>query len=294
MTTPPVTTPPVTIQVGRRRADDATVVLALIATTALGCAGQATATDPVGTTRVPAAVVRGRVVDAESCASTAGCQGIPDLRVAWAAAPDVVHSQPTRADGAFELRTLPRGTAADLVVLPPAAAGSADAGPPSSFAGDYAPTLNPMVVDGSEEEIFGLVVYVLSAREDSLLRAYLSETGMDLVRLGGYVGQVLRRDPTSVQALEGASVTPRPVQGEVRYVNVLPHYVMNEEPFLPSGAAGTGPFGLFVVPALGGAQSAVLFAPEASGVTLDYVVTPLRPGWVAFGLHRGDAAPATP
>lgn len=237
---------------------------------ALALAACAPAGGDGGTTRLPAIEIAGRVVDAETCASVAGCQGVAGVVVAWAGAVDRVRSAPSALDGSFTLDGLPAGVRADLLATPP---------------GGYAPTLNPAAVGLGDDDVDDLELFVLPLDEPSLLSAFRRETGSDLVQAGGYVGQALTAGEGGMAALAGAAVVTTPSQGAVRYVNVLPRYVEGEPALRPLDAGSTGPFGLFVVPARAGAVDAVLFAPTMAEREIGFVVSPLSPGIVAFGLH---------
>jgi len=219
--------------------------------------------------------VRGRVVDAEGCASTTGCRGVEGLVVALASRPDTIRSAPTGVDGTFELADVPAGYRHDLVVT--AGAGLEDA---------FAPTLNPSVLgsDATEDQ-FGLQVYALPRGPESLLEA-LRREGYDLVLAGGYVGQTMRVvDGTWVEASEGVSIEVYPAQDEVRYVAVLPRYVPDEPPLRPRGATSTGAFGLFAFQALAPVDP-VAVVPAHATLEHDVVAAPLVPGMVTFGIHR--------
>lgn len=219
--------------------------------------------------------VRGRVVDAESCASSAGCTGIEGAIVRLHAQPDGVRSDPTGPDGAFILRGVPTGYRQDLVVT--MASGAA-----------YAPTLNPMVVDpDDEDDLFGVTLYALPRDASSLLEAVRAQ-GIDLVHGGGYVGQVVRVEGSIVTAAQGAHVEVFPSPRSLRYVGVLPRFVSGEPVLLPPDATATGPFGMFVVEAAAAADP-VAFAAYDDAIEYDLVVAPLEPGLVSYAIHRGSA-----
>ncbi len=241
----------------------------LVLACALVCAGCA---GPVDSGRDPI-TVRGRVVDAETCASTAGCQGVPGVVVALLTAAERVRSEPTGLEGAFELSGVPAGGPHHLVGIPQ-----------DTAAARWAATINPMAVD-SGEDVFGLELYVLPQDSDALLTALRAE-GIDLVATGGYIGQVVVAEGATLTAVEGVGVSASPPQGEIRYVQVLPRYVPDEPALKDPGATTTSAFGLFVVPSGGGSPEAVRLAPSGGGSSFEWITTPLRPGLVSFAIHR--------
>ena len=225
-----------------------------------------------GGTTVPSLTVRGRVVNAETCFVSPGCQGVSGVIVAWPGAPDLVRSTPSSAEGAFRLEGIPRGIRLDLLALPQ-----------DTAAAGFAATYNPMVAAASAaDEVFGLDIYVLPRGSMSLLVGIQNETGIGLDARGGYIGQVAQGH----DAVIAATVTVSPAQDPVRFVNVLPRLAMAGEPaLLPEGTAATGGFGTFVVPSAGGMRDPVAFIVAKDGLTFDPVVAPLIPGVVTFGVH---------
>jgi hypothetical protein len=223
--------------------------------------------------------VRGRVVDAESCASSAGCTGMAGMVVSLFADPERVRSQPTALDGTFELRSVPVGYPHDLIV-------TADA----TAAEPVAPTINPLAIArDQEEDVFGLELYVLRRDAQSMIASMRAE-GVDLVLGGGYFGQVVQVDGGVVTAASGARAIVAPAPRSVRYVNSFPRFV--EGAALQSeGATATNNFGAFVAEADGETDPAA-FLPVQDGWEYDLIVGPLVPGFVTYGLHRGT--PATP
>jgi hypothetical protein len=249
-----------------RTSDRMRLLLLLIA---CGCSGTIG-----GTSRT--ITLRGRVVDVETCASTAGCTGIEGMIVSLAADPDGVRSAPTSDNGTFVLSGVRTGYRQDLVVRP--AEGQA-----------HAPTINPMVITPSDsEDLFGVELYALPRDPQSLLTALRSE-GIDLVLGGGYVGQAVRVTET-VTAADGVQVQVYPPQGAVRYVHVLPRFVSTEPVLEPPTATMTGVFGSFVVPADGPADTVAIVASEA-GIEYDLVVAPFEPGFVTYAVQRGVPRP---
>lgn len=232
-----------------------------------GCAAEIHA--PNGTI-----TLRGRVVDAETCASAAGCTAAPSMIVALRSDPERVRSAPTGADGTFILANVPIGYRHDLLV-------SAEGG-----AASVAPTLNPMVVAPTDEtDRFGVELYVLPRDPGSLLDGLRGE-GIDLVLGGGYVGQAVRVEGASVTAAAGARVAMHPPPESLRFVNVIPRFVPDQPLLLPTDAVSTGPFGLFVAEA-DGPTDPVAVVPLEDGFLYELVVTPLEPGFVTYAVHRG-------
>lgn len=217
--------------------------------------------------------VRGRVVDAESCASTSGCLGVEGIVVALRGSETLV-SEPTGPDGAFALEGVPAGGFAHLIARPVASAAS------------WAPTLNPMVVEPDDvEDLFGVELYVLSREPDSLLEALRAE-GIDLVLGGGYVGQAVHVIGSRIEAADGVRVHVHPDPASLRFVAVLPRFVPGEAVLKPPTADTTGPFGIFVAEANGPSElSAVI--PIEDGVDYDLVISPIQPGLVTYAIHRG-------
>lgn len=249
--------------------------LAVLALLALAPGVSAGCTNPA--VRPPPAEgieVRGRVVDAESCASTAGCLGVEGMIVTLRGWPDSIVSAPTGPDGAFALEGVPGGGYRHLI------ARSAES------AALYAPTLNPMVVHPDDVEgIYGVELYVLGRDPDSLLEALRTE-GIDLLLGGGYVGQAVHVTGSRIEAAEGVRVHMHPEPASLRFVAALPRYVPGEPVLKPATAETTGPFGIFVAEADGPTELAVV-APIEDGVTFDLVISPIEPGLVTYAVHRG-------
>jgi hypothetical protein len=223
---------------------------------------------------LPTISVRGRVVDVESC--TMGCAGVANVVVAWGGSPDVLRSEPTGPEGAFLLEGVPAGLRSDLLALPQ-----------GTTASSYAPTLNPSLLRRTDDEdVFGLTVYVVNADAESLLAAARDEAGIDLARDGGYLGQVAERlEAGGLVAAAGVGVSVAPMQGPVRFVNVIPRRAPAEPALLPAGAVATSNFGLFLFPSSGGIQDPVAIAPFAAAGEYGIAVTPLVPGVVSFSVH---------
>lgn len=241
--------------------------LAVVASLLSACA--ANTASPAG----GAIEVRGRVVDAESCASAAGCTGVAGAVVSLHADPDHVRSEPSGPEGAFVLRGVPTGYHQHLLVSVPGVG--------------FAPTLNPMVVAPDDRaDLFGVTIYVMPRDASSLLEALRAE-GIDLVLGGGYVGQVLRVNGSTVTAADGAHAEVHPAQRSLRYVGVLPRFVPGDPVLLPADATATGAFGMFVVEAAGPADP-VAFTASDEEIEYDLVVAPLEPGLLIYSIHRGS------
>jgi hypothetical protein len=220
--------------------------------------------------------LRGRVVDGETCASTAGCTAVPQMIVALRSDPERIRSAPTGADGTFVLEDVPVGYRHDLIVRAEDGAAS------------FAPTLNPRVVAPSDDEDrFGVELYVLPRDPGSLLDGLRAE-GIDLVLGGGYVGQAVRVEGSMVTAAAGARIDFHPPPRSLRFVNVIPRFVVDQPVLLPAEAVATGPFGLFVAEAAGPTDP-VAVIPLEDGFLYELVVAPLEPGFVTYAIHRGVA-----
>lgn len=249
------------------------LLLLLLAALAIGgCA--ATLNTPGGET----ISVRGRVVDAESCASAAGCTGVEGMIVSLYADPDRVRSRPTGADGTFELHGVPIGYHHDLIVTPD-----------DSSTALVAPTLNPMVVHRDDaDDLFGVELYVLPRDPQSLLEGIRAE-GIDLLRGGGYVGQVVRVEGLMVTAADGVGAAVAPAPLSVRFVRRFPRFVTEATTvLLEPGTTATGAFGTYVVEPDGPTDPSA-FLPVQAGWEYELVVAPMEPGFVTYAVHRGMA-----
>lgn len=249
---------------------------AWLALVLLGCA--ANLDTPGGET----IAVRGRVIDPESCASTAGCTGVAGMVVRLGADPERVFSQPSASDGTFELRGVPVGYPHDLVVTPD----------PSAL-DSVVPTRNPMMIARDQiEDVYNLEVYVMRNDPPSLIATIRAE-GIDLALSGGYFGQVVQIEGGNVTAAEGVRAVVAPAPRQVRYVNYFLRFYMDGEPRPPAlrdpAATETGLFGAFVVEPEG-ATDPVAILPLQDGWEYDLVVAPLVPGFVTYALHRGTPA----
>ena len=246
-------------------------VLALVALLALaGCRAevqvmQADGSAPGGIT------IHGRIFDLESCPE--GCLVVVGAVVSLHADQGVI-SQPTGPDGAFALAGVQRGSKQRL---------RAEA--TSGMEGAYVTTLNVNEIDVGEEDLFGVELYMLAAGDADLLGAIARESGRNLRVEGGYVGEVIRRDPEP-EAVTGAKVELFPADFAMRYVNVIPRYVPDETALQPSSATGTSGYGLFVVAPFGDSQDLGVLV-TATGLSFDPLLFPMAPGVLAFGLHLG-------
>ena len=189
----------------------------LAALAAVGCAAQVTVTQEDGGT--PSGVtVHGRIFDLETCPG--GCTVVIGAVVSLYDDQAVI-SQPTGPDGAFALAGVPRGSTQRL-----------RAETTNGMTGSYVTTVNANAIEVGDEDLFGVELYMLSAADADLLGAIATESGRDLRTEGGYVGEVIRRNPEP-EAVTGASVQLFPADFPMRYVNVIPRYVTGEPPLQP-------------------------------------------------------------
>jgi hypothetical protein len=145
-----------------------------------------------------------------------------------------------------------------------------------------------MVHRDDDEDLFAVELYVLPRDPDSLLEGIRAE-GLDLVRGGGYVGQIVRVEGSIVTAAEGVSAAVAPSPRSVRYVRRFPRFVDEATTVLLEPELGaTGPFGTFVVEPDGPTDPSA-FLPLQEGWEFDLVVAPMLPGIVTYAVHRGAA-----
>ena len=235
-----------------------------------GCHAQVTVTQDDG--GPPAGVtIHGRIFDLESCPG--GCMVVVGAVVSLYDDQSII-SEPTGPDGAFALLGVPRSSTQRL-----------RAETTNGMTGQYVTTVNANAIDVGDEDIYGVELYMLSAADGDLLGAIASESGRDLRTEGGYVGEVIRREPAPA-AVSGASVELFPSDFPMRYVNVVPRYVTGEPALQPDSATSTSGYGLFVVAPFGAAQDLGILV-HASGLGFDPLLVPMAPNVLAFGLHVG-------
>jgi len=220
--------------------------------------------------------IHGRIFDLETCPDA--CQVVVGAVVSLHDNAAVL-SEPTGPDGAFILGGVPQQSSQRL-----------RAETTTGIVGSYVTTLNANAVAVGEEDVFGVELYMLSAADGDLLGAIARESTRDLRTEGGYVGEVIRRDPVP-EAVAGAHVELFPADFPMRYVNVIPRYEPAEAALQPAAAGSTSGFGLFVVAALDQQQNlGVLCA--ADGLVFEPLLFPMAPGTLAFGLHLGTPGTA--
>jgi hypothetical protein len=251
----------------RSRAFTVAVLVALA-----GCHAQVSTVQDDGGT--PGGVtIHGRIFDLESCPG--GCMVVVGAVVSLHDDQSVV-SSPTGPDGAFALADVPRGTKQRL-----------RAETTTGMTGQFVTTVNANEIELHDDDVFGVELYLLSAVAGDLLGAIATESGRDLRTEGGYVGEVIRREPEPA-AVTGASVELFPADFPMRYVNVIPRYVTGEPALQPNGATGTSGYGLFVVAPFGDAQDLGILV-HVSGLGFDPLLIPMAPGVLVFGLHVGTS-----
>ncbi|MBI5478495.1 MAG: hypothetical protein HY906_06540 [Deltaproteobacteria bacterium] len=249
----------------------AALVAALGAGGGSGCGAEVTVAPQQDASTVGRVVIHGRIFDLETCPE--GCLVVVGAVVSLDDDPAVL-SEPTGPDGAFALGRVPRQSSQRL-----------RAETTTGIVGSYVTTLNVNAVAVGEEDVFGVELYMLSAGDADLLGAIASESSRDLRVEGGYVGEVIRRDPEP-EAVAGAEVELFPADFPMRYVNVIPRYVPGEDVLQPSTATGTSGYGLFVVAPFGDPQQMGVLV-TANGLGFEPLLLPMAPGTLAFGLHVG-------
>jgi len=220
--------------------------------------------------------IHGRIFDLETCPD-----GVPGGGRRGGLAP----RQPGRAlgahrpDGAFILGGVPQQSSPRL-----------RAETTTGVVGSYVTTSTPTPSRSGEEDVFGVELYMLSAADGDLLGAIARESTRDLRTEGGYVGEVIRREPVP-EAVTGAHVELFPADFPMRYVNVIPRYEPAEAVLQPAAAGSTSGFGLFVVAALDQPQNLGVLC-TADGLVFEPLLFPMAPGTLAFGLHLGTPGAA--
>lgn len=219
--------------------------------------------------------VVGRVVDFESCISSAGCQGVPDLRVALFYDSSVI-SEKTRPDGAFVLKGVPNGVRNYLLVT--------DAGSAGTFLSSLQAT--PVITKGTD--VFGVELFVLK-REGGLYAAVGQELSVEAGKSLLYFGQVYHLEKGALKALPGATVATTPAT-LVRYVDCNPRMKSPPCPkaLFDESRSSTGPFGEFVL--VGKAPGDIAVAVSSPDRSFTPLLAPLGTGYVTIGLHPAQAA----
>jgi hypothetical protein len=254
-----------------------TVTLVLLAALAAaagagaGCSAAVTPTPQEDASIGGKVEIHGRIFDLETCPG--GCLVVVGAVVSLHSDPALI-SDPTGPDGAFVLQGVPRQSSQRL-----------RAETTNGMVGSYVTTLNVNALAVGDEDVFGVELYMLSAADTDLLGVIATESPRDLRSEGGYVGEVIRREPDP-EAVAGATVELFPGEFPMRYVNVIPRYVPGETALQPSGATSTSGYGLFVVASLGADQSLGVMV-KAAGLAFEPLLLPMAPGTLAFGLHLG-------
>jgi hypothetical protein len=259
----------------------ALVTAALVALAlAGGCACSATVTypPPADSGPPPGPTLHGRILDLETCPDAEGCRVIEGAVVSLYGDTTVL-SEPTGPDGAFALPGVPPGSMQLLRAEATTGQGGA-----------YVTTVNANPIFVGDEDLYGLELYMLSAADGDLLGAIAAEAGVDFRQTGGYVGEVIRREPTA-EAVAGAHVELFPADFPMRYVNVIPRYVPDEAVLLDVTATGTTNFGLFAVATIDQEENMGVLV-TASGLVFPPLLLPMAPGTVVFGLHVGTPGDA--
>ncbi len=220
--------------------------------------------------------VSGRVVDFESCITTAGCQGVGEMRVALFYDTTVV-SELTAANGAFTLEEVPNGVRTYLLVTD------------ASGNDRYLSTLQAAPVATRGETVFSVETFAIS-RNKALYRSIGNELSADVASKGIYIGQVLDRASDTFKAFQGAKVTVAPTT-TVRYLKTnLDLDPTGTKAFFPPTRKSTGIFGQFVVLTDSAPQDYAVLA-DAATKTFTPTFVPIGAGYVTIGLHRGQDKP---
>ena len=238
-----------------------------------------------GTTDVPVSrdsnsggsevTIKGRVVDFESCMTTAGCQGVAEMQVALFYNTAVV-SERTAPDGSFTLKGVPNGVRVLLLVN-------------DTEGGRYLSTLQAGPITTSGSDVFGVELYALEI-EGGLYEAIETQLQLDVEDNALYLGQVLELNEDRFKAYPGANVTVSPA-ATLRYVKTNPRFENSEvDAFFPASREATGQFGQFVIagdPA--GRDYAVLV--ESGDSIFNPILAPMKSGYIAIGLHEASPKP---
>jgi hypothetical protein len=243
-----------------------------------GCPGSSTCPTSSDQGAARTVEVKGRVVDFETCLTTVGCQGAPNVRVALFFN-SAIYSAPTTGSGAFTLSGVPDG--ARLYLLVTDASGGAS----------YLSTLQAEPVDTKGKDLFGIELYTLK-REGGLFAGVASEASLDLQTSALYLGQVLSIQGGKMKAIPDVTVHSVPA-GDVRYVNCIPTFQQCAgQPTLFQSRSSTGVFGEFVLISKAGEHVVWGTSTQQSFTP---VTAPVGVGYLTIGLHRAQgSAPPQP
>ena len=243
-----------------------------------GCPGSSSCPTPSDQGTARAVEVKGRVVDFETCLTTVGCQGVPNVRVALFFQ-SAVYSAPTSGSGSFTLSGVPDGARVYLLVTD------------ASGGGQYLSTLQAAPVDTRGKDLFGIELYTLK-RDGGLFAGVASDAAVDLQTSAIYLGQVLSVQDGKMKAIPDVTVQAVP-GGDVRYVNCIPTFQQCAgQPTLFTNRSSTGVFGEFVVISKAGEH--VIWGTSTQQ-SFTPVAAPLGVGYLTVGLHRAEGSvPALP
>lgn len=214
--------------------------------------------------------IRGRVVDFETCLSSAGCTGVAALRVSVLSDSALV-SAPTGPDGAFTLDGVPTGSRVHLIV--------SDAG----GTGRFLPTLQAGVVALGSEDVFGIECYALQAR-GGLYEALQAEAQLEIAAQGLYLGQVVQITEGKMKALDAVTPTLSP-PATLRFVRDNPRFSPGQQALFPADRTFTGIFGQFVA-ITPTAQQLYRVDLAATDLTFEPSEALIGAGYLSIAMHR--------
>lgn len=223
--------------------------------------------------------VSGRVVDFESCMTSAGCQGIGEMKVALFFDTSVV-SELTAPNGAFSLKNVPDGVRTYLLV--------------SDGSGNerYLSTLQAEPITTRGKAVFSIEAFAI-ARNKALYRSIGDELAASVDSKGIYFGQVLDKASDTFKAFAGAKVQVAPT-ATIRFIKTnLDLDPTGKEAFYPTTQQSTGIFGQFVMLGPAAPQDYAIIA-DSTTKTFTPAYVPVGSGYVTVGLHRGIDKPGVP
>jgi hypothetical protein len=218
-------------------------------------------------------VIRGRVVDFETCLSSAGCTGVAALRVSVLTDSSLV-SAATGPDGAFSLPDVPAGSRVHLIVSDAAGAGR------------FLPTLQATEIAVGVEDVFGLECYALQAR-GGLYAALQTEAQLAVESHGLYLGQVVQIAAGKMKALDAVTPAVSPA-ATLRFVRDNPRFSPGQQALFPSDRTMTGIFGQFVVVAPA-PQRPYRIALSGADMRFEPTDALIGAGYLSIGVHRTTA-----
>lgn len=260
-----------------------TLQLLLLALSLPGCPGSSSCPPRADGAGARTVLVKGRVVDFETCLTTSGCQGVAGVRVALFFN-NAVFSDPTPQSGAFSLARVPDGARHFLLV--------------TDNTGQVLPTLQAEPLDTKGTDLFGIEIFAIK-RAGGLYAGISSEAAVDVNTRAIYIGQVLSIQNGKMKAIADVAISSSPA-ADIRYVNCIPTFSQCAgQTTLFASRSSTGVFGEFVVIGTSGAKEHTIWG-ASNEHSFNATTAPLGLGYVTVGLHRtsgtaptADAAPTT-